>query len=345
VTGTVTALGGSTFTILTAGKQVGVIAALTTAANRVTAADYPYVWGGGHGVAGVASVGVKGGPGANGKRVGFDCSGSVAAVLAGAGLWPAGGSVPSDAGVISELRSEGIIARGAGQGATEVTLYDDPGVHIFMNIDGRFFGTSDGYGGNASQKKDGAGWLNDSAPDAHSRAYKQYHVVPSVLKARTSDGYNYTFQEGALSSALAGLAVGQKLKVSYISKGGSLTATAVAAPGTETASGTVTAVSLSDGTVTVGTSSGINLSFSVGTATSLLSGLLVGDTVQVTYSKHGTTLTLQALTVTTQPSGASATQSSSYGTGSGSGASGPDSGGSGVAGGSGDGSTSGGGGY
>ncbi len=73
--------------------------ALTTAADRSTAADYPYVWGGGHGQAGIASVGMKG-PGYNGKRRGFDCSGAVAAVLVAGGLWPAGHSVPNDAGLI-----------------------------------------------------------------------------------------------------------------------------------------------------------------------------------------------------------------------------------------------------
>ena len=46
--------------IQTPGKAVGVLNALTSAANRVAAADYPYVWGGGHGQAGIASVGAQG---------------------------------------------------------------------------------------------------------------------------------------------------------------------------------------------------------------------------------------------------------------------------------------------
>jgi Cu/Ag efflux protein CusF len=300
VTGTLTAVGSSTFTVQTSGKQVGVIAALTAAANKVTKGDYPYVWGGGHAVAGVASVGIKGGPGANGKRVGFDCSGSVAAVLAGAGLWPAGASVPSDAGVISELRSAGIIAPGAGTGASEVTLYDDPGVHIFMNIDGRFFGTSDGYGGNSTQKNGGAGWLDDSAPDAHSRIYKQYHVVPSVLKARRSDGYNYTFQDGAVAALLPAFPVGRKVAVTYTSTGGTLTATSVSLPNSITTTGTVTAISPTAGTVTLQTAPGTTLTLQVGTDTSLLSGLLVGDTVEATYTKSGARLTLHSVAVTAQ---------------------------------------------
>jgi hypothetical protein len=58
--------------------------ALIAAADAVARGDYPYVYGGGHAEAGTASIGIKG-PGYNGRRVGFDCSGSVAAVLAGAG--------------------------------------------------------------------------------------------------------------------------------------------------------------------------------------------------------------------------------------------------------------------
>ena len=61
-------------------------------------------------------------------------------MLADAGVWPAGSGVPADNGVIAQLRSEHLIARGTGT----VTLYDGPGVHIFMSIEGRFFGTSDG---------------------------------------------------------------------------------------------------------------------------------------------------------------------------------------------------------
>jgi hypothetical protein len=98
VPGTITALSGSSFTIQTAGRRTGVVNALTAAAAYVTSQDYPYVYGGGHAQAGIASIGING-PGYNGKRAGYDCSGSVVAVLAGAGLWPAGGGVPNDAGI------------------------------------------------------------------------------------------------------------------------------------------------------------------------------------------------------------------------------------------------------
>ncbi|MHB1834927.1 MAG: hypothetical protein ACYCXW_08170, partial [Solirubrobacteraceae bacterium] len=171
VSGTVTAAGGGSFTVQTGGREMSVIAALTTAANAVTRQDLPYVYGGGHAQAGTASIGIRG-PGYNGHRIGYDCSGSVAAVLSGGNLWQPGSGVPSDAGIIAQLRSEHLIERGAGTGAQEVTLYDNPGVHIFMNIDGRFFGTSDGGAGNPSQRRGGAGWLNDGAPEPSTRTFQ-----------------------------------------------------------------------------------------------------------------------------------------------------------------------------
>src|SRR2546421_2637668 len=118
--GTVTDVNGSSFTIQTPGRPTGVINALTAAANNVTRRAFPYVYGGGHAQAGVASIGIKG-HGYNGRRIGFDCSGSVAAVLAAAGLWPAGAGVPNDAGVIAQLLRQGSVARGVGTGPFEVT--------------------------------------------------------------------------------------------------------------------------------------------------------------------------------------------------------------------------------
>jgi hypothetical protein len=108
---TIVSIDWSSFTIQTGGKRMAVINALTAAANAITAGDYPYVYGGGHAEAGIASIGIKG-PGYNGRRIGFDCSGSVAAVLAGGGVWQAGTGVPADNGVIAQLLQERLIARG-----------------------------------------------------------------------------------------------------------------------------------------------------------------------------------------------------------------------------------------
>ncbi len=54
--GTITVISGSWFTIQTSGRRTGVVNALVAAANAVTNGDYPYVWGGGHPEAGVASA-------------------------------------------------------------------------------------------------------------------------------------------------------------------------------------------------------------------------------------------------------------------------------------------------
>jgi hypothetical protein len=225
--GTVVYIGWSSFTIRTGGRRMSVVRALTAAADQVAQGDYPYVYGGGHAQAGTASIGIKG-PGYNGRRIGFDCSGSVGAVLAGAGLLPAGMSVPNDAGIIAELRRAKLIAAGVGRGPGAVTFYDKPNVHIFMSIDGHSFGTSDGGAGNPSQRNGGAGWLDDGAPDASSRAFKPYHLVAAALSAPTIYGPTLTFETGRSYELLQGVAVGDDLHVSYTrDRKGALTATTV----------------------------------------------------------------------------------------------------------------------
>ncbi|MGH2862799.1 MAG: hypothetical protein ACRDLT_15030 [Solirubrobacteraceae bacterium] len=301
MTGTLTSRGAYSFTLQTPGKASGVLAALTTAANKITAEDYPYVWGGGHGQAGIASVGEKG-PGHNGKRRGYDCSGSVAAVLAGAGLWPAGAGVPNDAGVIRYLRQQGAIEPRAGGGLGAVTLYDDPGVHIFMNINGRFFGTSDGGGG--GDRKGGPGWLDDSAWDAHSSRFRRYHFVPSVLKATTDAGYTLAFQFGADVDLPTSLPAGIKLRVVYkTTNQGTMVAQSVTPVGELTATGTVTTIAAGGTSFTIHRDSGPMLTLpATGQLTqTLLDGqLAVGDSVSVTYLTKPQRLVL-ALTVTAIP--------------------------------------------
>jgi hypothetical protein len=299
VTGAVTVVGSSSLTIQTAGRRTGVLNALTQAAGAVTKGDYPYVWGGGHAAAGAAGVGIKG-PGHNGRRTGYDCSGAVAAILAGAGLWAAGSPVPNDAGVIRQLLQEKLIARGPGTAPDEVTLYDDPGVHIFMNIDGRFFGTSDGGSGNLGQPKGGAGWLDDGAPDAANRAFKRYHVLPYILKNQTSYGHSLTFGTGLDAAILTGISVGDDLQVTYQGTGfGSMVASAIAYVGAATTSGTVSSIAVDGSSFTVQTGNGTALTFSTGTNPGLASGLEVGDTIEVTYTTAaGGALTARSLTVT-----------------------------------------------
>lgn len=115
------------------------LAAMIAEANRINAEHLPYAWGGGHGTAGVPSVGAassSGGP----PMLGYDCSGSVSAVLHAGGLL----ARPEVSG---ELMNWGLPGPGA------VTVYANP-IHTFMSLDGRFFGT---------HGADGAGWYGGAA--------------------------------------------------------------------------------------------------------------------------------------------------------------------------------------
>jgi hypothetical protein len=303
-TGTLTSDGAYSFMIQTPGKAVGVLNALTSAANRVAAGDYPYVWGGGHGEAGIASVGTKG-PGHNGKRRGFDCSGAVAAVLVAGGLWPTGTAVPSDAGVIQYLLRAKLIARGAGAGPQEVTLYDDAGIHIFMNIDGRFFGTSDG--GRGGDAKGGPGWLDDGASDVSNPAFKRYHFLAGAVKAMTNAGYALAFQFGPGVGLLSGYPIGAEVRVVYkTTTAGTMIAQSVTLVGESTVTGTVQPIVPGVPSFSVTTAAGTTLTFPA-PAGSAIAGELAdgqiaaGDTVTVSYVKVSGTVTVIAATVTATP--------------------------------------------
>lgn len=305
LSGTIAGIEADNFTIQTGGRPTGVIHALTDAANAVTRQDTPYVWGGGHGEAGVASVGDIGGPGANGKNVGYDCSGAVAAVLTGAGLWSPGSAVPNDAGVIAVLLARGLIAPGPGTAPNEVTLYDHPGVHIFMNINGRFFGTSDG--GAGGDGKGGAGWLDDSATDARSRAFKQYHFLPSVLRDETTYGQEYTFQLNADPGIDSDFLIGDKVHVDYRAAGGSMTVAQLGWVGARNLTGTLTSLGPDGNGLVVQTASGKTYSLAATDVEDSLDSLVAGDSVKLVYLRNRGALTARVLTVTAAPSSLTAT--------------------------------------
>ena len=294
ITGTITAVEGSSFTIQTPGKQTGVVNALTGAATAITEENYPYVWGGGHAQAGIASIG-DAGHDKKAKRPGYDCSGAVAAVLVKAGLWHAGSGVPDDAGIITQLRHEGLIARGAGTGPVQVTLYDNPGVHIFMNIDGRFFGTSDGGGdGNPSG---GAGWLADGAPDASSSGYRRYHFLGKALRGSTSAGHIDAFELDQLEAQV--LQLEQTVRVSYKETGaGRMIASALTYPGSSTISGTIESLAPDGSSFSIQTEAGAPMTFLTDGAPELLQGIASGNTVQVSYSQSETGLTAHGVLIT-----------------------------------------------
>jgi cell wall-associated NlpC family hydrolase len=101
------------------GGMVSPIAGAPAAVNEMIAAGnaiatLPYIWGGGHG---------------SFQSPGYDCSGSVSYVLGAAGLL----SSPED--------SAGFASYGSSGNGSWVTLWVDPGVHVWMEIGGWRFDT------------------------------------------------------------------------------------------------------------------------------------------------------------------------------------------------------------
>ena len=109
----------------------GLLNRMVTEANYINAQHFPYEWGGGHVTAGSPT----GGPGP-----GYDCSGSVSAVLHAAGL-------------LQRPEVSGELMNFGAPGPGEVTIYANP-VHTFMSIGKHFFGT---------HGAEGAGWYPGSA--------------------------------------------------------------------------------------------------------------------------------------------------------------------------------------
>ena len=114
--------------------------------------------------------------------------------------------------MIKELLQRGLIAPGPGSGPVDVMLYDDPGVHIFMSINGGFFGTSDGGGG--GNPRGGAGWLYDGASLAWGTTYKRYHFIPSALTGGAGASHKLTF-EFTDPTTVTALQPGQHVQVAY----------------------------------------------------------------------------------------------------------------------------------
>jgi hypothetical protein len=197
IKGTVIATRTYDFTIRLAGKPNDSLAKMISYATALGAKDFKYVYGGGHVHAGTPTGG------------GFDCSGSVAAVLAAGGLWPKGGAVGSDLGLVQELESRGLIAPGPGTGVDQVTLYDHPGKTIEMSIDGRIYGV----GGDS---KGGPGWVDAGLISPGD--LREYHLLPSALHVGDSDSYDVTFSyrlNGAGYKISKELRVGSKVDLNY----------------------------------------------------------------------------------------------------------------------------------
>jgi cell wall-associated NlpC family hydrolase len=119
---------------------------LVASANMVSAADFPYVWGGGH-----ESVEAPFGP--------FDCSGAVSYVMQQAGY-----TVPT---TVSGNIGSWKLPTGPGR----VTIFYNQ-THTFMRIGHRFFGTS-GF----ARPGGGAGWFDvNRLPTSYLGQFQEVHV-------------------------------------------------------------------------------------------------------------------------------------------------------------------------
>lgn len=122
---------------------------LMAAANRVSAANFPYKWGGGHEQPSHFEP--------------FDCSGSVSYAVQQAGY-----KVPTT--VAQDVGGWGF-PRGPGQ----VTIFykGGPKAHTFMRIGGRYWGTS----GFARQKDNGgAGWFERAPDPGYLSGFQSVHL-------------------------------------------------------------------------------------------------------------------------------------------------------------------------
>jgi hypothetical protein len=110
--------------------------------------------------------------------------------------------------VIAELLQERILAPGPGA----VTLYDKPGVHIFMNIAGRYFGTSDGLAGKPSQPTAVPAGSSTARPTREMLPSSATTSAPTRLRASTLYGTSVTFR-AATGVDLTGFAAGDRVSV------------------------------------------------------------------------------------------------------------------------------------
>lgn len=172
-----------------------VIAAMLAEANTLNKDDYNYVWGGGHSQAGTPSIGVPGGNGYDGHTKGFDCSGAVGAVLAAGGILTWGASVPGSNSIVDELLAQNKVIPGSGSlgGTTttpapsaasqipgigpECTLHDSPD-HIFMRLNGEYWGTADGVGNLPATPNQGVGWIPNGQPGT---GFRITHIPKAIL--------------------------------------------------------------------------------------------------------------------------------------------------------------------
>jgi hypothetical protein len=151
------------------------IARMLAEATRLTDANDGYLYGGGHTTLGVATNGC------------FDCSGSVSAVLGAGGFLT---SPQSSESIIQALGKS--VLPGKGSGTPECTIWCDPHTHVFMSLNGQYFGTSVG-GTNAQDTRVNGTDAGPSfyvrgtpAPNTTQSGFKPYHIPTTLLTTPTA---------------------------------------------------------------------------------------------------------------------------------------------------------------
>lgn len=144
-------------------------------ASEISNKNYPYSFGGGHPHVGTPSMGTEtetGGALVNG----FDCSGSVLAVLAAGGFVPTGSSFGTS-GEMGHVYGH-IGEPGPGPKGKGITIYWNA-QHEWMTINGRYFST--GWNKNPNG---GAGWggENESEWPSASGSYESMHLSAKQLE-------------------------------------------------------------------------------------------------------------------------------------------------------------------
>jgi hypothetical protein len=154
------------------------MAAMIKEATKLTNAKDPYVWAGGHTTLGVPTSG------------GFDCSGSVSAVLGAGGFL----SSPQDTQSLRQALGKSVLP-GKGSGNPECTIWINSTVaprHTFMRLNGQYFGTSVG-GTNADNTRLNSTSSGPSlyvkgtpAPNTTDPAFAAFHIPVPLLGTPTA---------------------------------------------------------------------------------------------------------------------------------------------------------------
>lgn len=151
--------------------------AMISRASEISNKNYPYAWGGGHKSVGKPSIGEPGGPEGSSGSIGFDCSGSVLAVLAAGEFVPTGSSFGTSGEMVhvyGHIGEPGPSPEGKG-----VTVYANA-EHEWMTINGRYFST----GGSSKNSKGGAGWGGEGAANwgENPGDFESFHLKNSELE-------------------------------------------------------------------------------------------------------------------------------------------------------------------